>query len=99
MSDDFFAPPPFKPDEALERIRRALRDLRGLTERGAARFDWKGMPVFEAAVDGDVVRVRVAKRPQRTPQWELKTLADGAAVRHFIDDFKRRFERWGEEPF
>lgn len=95
--DDFFAPPAFKPEDGLERIRRALRDLRGLTERGAARFDWKGQPVVEAMVDGQVVRVRFAKRPQRTPQWELKTLSDGADVRQFIDDFKRRFERWGDE--
>lgn len=96
--DDFFAPPAFKPEEGLERIRRALRELRGLSERGAGRFDWKGMPVFEGAIDGKVLRVRTVKRPQRTPDWDVGTLADSADVRHFIDDFKRRFERWGEEP-
>ena len=33
MSEEFgFAPPPFKPDEALQKLRRELREL-GLTER------------------------------------------------------------------
>ena len=38
MSNDdsagFFAPPAFKPAEALVQLRRSLRDLRGLSERG-----------------------------------------------------------------
>ena len=45
MSDDlgdFFAPPAFKPDEALVGLRRQLRDLRVLAERlvdGKQGFD------------------------------------------------------------
>jgi hypothetical protein len=97
MSEDFFAPPPFNAADGLERIKRALRDMRQLSERGAARFDWKGLPAVEAAVDGKLIRVRIAKRPQRTPEWDIRTLADGADVRHWIDDARKRIARWSEE--
>ena len=42
MSDEFgFALPPFKPDEALQTLRRELRAL-GLTER-EGRFERRGV--------------------------------------------------------
>jgi hypothetical protein len=97
MSDDFFALPPFNPEDGLERLRRGLRDLRQFNERGASRFDWRGMPAVEAAVDGKVIRVRIAKRPARTPEWEVRTLTDSADVRRWLDELKRRVERWSEE--
>lgn len=97
MSDDFFAPPPFSAESALERIRRALREQRSLTERGAARFDWKGQPAVELAVDGKVLRVRLAKHPLRSGDWQVKTLSDGAMVRHWIEDTQRQIARWSDE--
>ncbi len=47
MSDDFgFAPPPFKADEALQRLKRDLREL-GLSEREGV-FERRGVAVARA---------------------------------------------------
>lgn len=97
MSDDFFAPPPFNAASSLERMRRALREKRSLTERGAARFDWRGQPAVEMAIDGAVIRARVAKHPMRSTDWQLRTLGDGAQVRHWIEDTLRQIERWSDD--
>ena len=35
--------------------------------------------------------------PARTPEWEVKTLRDSADVRRWLDELKKRVERWGEE--
>ena len=99
MSDDFFASlPAFKADDGLERLKRGLRDIRLLSERGAARFDWKGKLAIEAAVDGKVIRIRIAKRPAHSPEWETKTLANGTDIQHWLEDAKKRIARWSEEP-
>ncbi len=51
MSDDSgFAPPPFKPDEALLRLKRELREL-GLAEREGV-FERRGLAVARVRVDG-----------------------------------------------
>jgi len=92
-SADFFAPPAFKPAEALVQLKRSLRDLRGLTERGAG-FDWKGTPVIELAADDKTIQARLVKRPLRSPDWETRSLAGSAEVRRFIDDVKQRVARW-----
>lgn len=94
MTNDTFAPPPFKADEALETLKRHLRDLR-LLER-AGRFEWNGNALVEAILDGPTIRVRVVKRPARTPEWTTQVLKNGADVRKFTDDFKRQFTRWKE---
>lgn len=95
--DDFFAPPPFKPDEAIVQIKRSLRDLRTLSERGAG-FELKGQPVIELAVDGAAIRARIAKRPARSPEWETRVLKNSADVRQFTTDVKKRLEQWsGDE--
>lgn len=94
MADDAFAPPPFKADEALTTLKRHLRDLR-LLER-AGRFEWKGEPLVELALDGATIVARTVKRPARTPEWIAQTLRNGADVRRFTEDFKRQFARWKE---
>lgn len=97
MADDFFAPPAFKPDEALVQLKRSLRDLRALAERGAG-FELKGQAVVELAVDGSTIRARVAKRPARSPEWESRALKSSADVRQFAADVKKRLEAWsGDE--
>jgi hypothetical protein len=51
MSDDVgFAPPPFQPEEALQRLRRELREL-GLSEREGV-FERRGLAIARARVDG-----------------------------------------------
>jgi hypothetical protein len=98
MSDDFFALPPFKPAEALQLLKRNLRDLRTLTERGDA-FELKGARVIELAAADKQIDARLAKRPMRggTPEWDAFTLAGSPDVRKFTDEVKRRLARWTEE--
>ncbi len=88
-----FAPPPFKPAEALLQLQRTLRGLGGLAERGA-QFEWKGRPAITLAAGDDVIEVRLARRPTTRPEWETRTLSNGADVRKFADDVKQRLARW-----
>jgi hypothetical protein len=94
MSDDSFgfAPPPFKPDEALQRAKRDLRDL-GLTER-EGRFERRGQQVAKLAVDGATLKAAIVKRPGRSPEWTEKTLRDAAALRDFVAELKKKLATW-----
>jgi hypothetical protein len=94
MSDDFFAPPAFKPDEALQRLRRDLREL-GLSER-EGRFERRGTPIARAAVDGATLKVAIVRTPSRTPQWIEKTLKDGAQLRDFVALLKKNLSGWSD---
>lgn len=96
MADDFFSPPPFKAEEALVQLKRGLRDLRALSERGAG-FELKGQPVIDLAVDGATLRARIAKRPARSPEWETRVLKNSADVRQFTADVKKRLENWSSD--
>ena len=89
MSDDFFAPPAFDTATA-----RAMRDLK-LSERNGA-FEMNGQPVVRATIDGATLKLEVAKKPSRSPDWERAEAADHAKLRRFIDDVKRRVSRWAE---
>jgi len=97
MSDsDFgFAPPPFKPDEALVTLRRALRDL-GLAERGPG-FELRGKRVLELAADGDTIRARLARRLMLTPEWDAQVVKGAADTRKLLDEVKKRLARWERE--
>ena len=97
-----FAPPPFKPAEALVDLRKRLRELRVLTERGAGsgeRSSWelKGAAVIEIATGAASLDVKLARQPARTPQWEPRSLKSGADVRGFVDEVRRRLARWEDE--
>ncbi len=94
MSDDSFAPPPFDPASARATLVRALRDLK-LAERNGA-FELNGQPVVRASVDGATLKLEVAKKPSRSPDWERAVADDHAKLRRFIDDVKRRVSRWAE---
>ena len=95
MSEEFFAAPPFKPDEALQRGRRELREL-GLTER-EGRFERKGVAIARLAVDGTALKAGVVKRPSRSsPEWTEKTLRDSAALRDFVADLKKKQGSWSD---
>jgi len=94
--EDFgFAPPPFKPDEALMRLKKDLRDL-GLAER-EGRFERRGIAIAKAAVDGTALQAAVVKRPSRSsPEWTTKALKSGADVRDFVADLKRKLASWSD---
>jgi hypothetical protein len=96
MSDDLgFALPAFKPDEALQQLRRSLREL-GLVER-EGRFERQGNPIARAALDGDVLRAARVKRPSRnSPEWTEKRLASAAELRDFVADLKRQLALWSD---
>lgn len=109
MSDDlgdFFAPPPFQADEALVKLRRDLRELKPLAEKGTGevvRFDWKGLPVIELrlahATEGvkPALLLALAKKPSQRPDWVRHTLTSGAEVRKLLDEVKRSLKRWDDE--
>ena len=94
MSDDFFAPPPFKPDEALQRAKRELREL-GLTER-EGRFERRAQQIARVAVDGATLKAAIVKRPGRTPEWTEKTLRSSADLRDFVADLKKKLATWSD---
>ena len=92
--NDSFAPPPFNPETARSTLARALRDLK-LAERGGA-FELGGQPVVKARVECAVLKLDVAKKASRSPDWEHAEARDHAQLRRFIDDMKRRVARWGD---
>ncbi len=98
MADDYhgFAPLPFKPDEALQRARRELRDL-GLVER-EGRFERRGVAIARLAVDGDALQAAVVRKPSRnSPEWQPRLLKSSAQVRDFVADLKRKLASWGSD--
>ncbi|MCX7660660.1 MAG: hypothetical protein N2040_08945 [Caldimonas manganoxidans] len=95
-TDDFFAAPPFKPEAALMQLKRSLRELRPLVERGE-HFELQGLTVLQLSALGDHLQVRIVKQPARSPEWETRQLSNAAQVRHFLDEVKRRLARWSEE--
>jgi hypothetical protein len=96
MSDDFgFAPPPFKPDDALVQLKRSLRDLK-LAERGNG-FELRGKRVVELTVEGAQISARLARRLMLTPQWDTQTVKSAADQRKLVDEVKKRLARWEHE--
>jgi ribosomal protein L13E len=97
MSDDFagFAPPPFKPEDALTQLKRQLRDLK-LTERGSG-FDQRGKRVAELQVDGAGIAARTARKLAITPEWDRQTIASANDQRKWVDELKKRLARWDRE--
>ncbi|HET9645457.1 MAG TPA: hypothetical protein VFP68_19340 [Burkholderiaceae bacterium] len=97
MSDDsFFAPPPFKPADALVQLKRQLREMRQLAERGNV-CELKGQEVVSLEVTTTTIEARLATRPQRTPEWVFHTLKNSAEVRRFVDTVKAQLARWDDE--
>jgi hypothetical protein len=89
--DDYFAPPAYKPAVALPRLQRELRAL-GLSER-AGTFERQGLAWVQATAGDGVLNVALAKAPARTPQWQPRTLKDGAQLRDFIAAVKQQLAR------
>jgi hypothetical protein len=90
-----FAPPPFKPEEALLHIKRSLRDLK-LSERGDG-FELRGKRVLELASDGTTLTVRLARKLALTPEWDTQRVKSHADQRKLLDEAKKRLARWQNE--
>ncbi len=97
MSDgDFgFAPPAFKPEDALTQLKRQLRDL-NLTERGNG-FELRGKRVAELQVDGSAIAARTARKLALTPEWDKLTITAANDQRKWLDELKKRLARWDRE--
>jgi len=95
MSDDFFAPPAFKPAEALVLLQRQLREVRGLAERGSG-YDWKGRAVIALAATDTTIEAKLARRPAVTPEWTTHVLKGSPDVRKFVDAVRQQAARWSE---
>ena len=96
MSDDLgFAPPSFKPDEALHKLQRDLREL-GLLER-AGCFERRGTAIARAVIDGALIRAARVKRPSRnSPEWLTQVLRSSADARDFVADLKKQLAQWSD---
>jgi hypothetical protein len=90
-----FAPPPFKPADALLHLKKQLRDLR-LTER-AGSFELKGQAIVALRATDAAIEARLVRRPARTPEWTTHVLGNGADVRKFVDTVKRSLAGWSED--
>ncbi|MBN8492724.1 MAG: hypothetical protein J0M00_15020 [Burkholderiales bacterium] len=91
--EDFFAPPPFRPDEALQRLRRDLREL-GLSEREGV-FERRGVAVARAQVNDGVIAAARVRRPSRaSPEWLPSRLDSAAALRDFVAALKKALQQW-----
>lgn len=98
MSDEGWdiAPPPFNAESALQTMKRFVRDQRVLAERGEG---WMlgGDVVLKLAVDGAALKVQLAKRPARTPEWDTFMLKSATDTRKLQDEIKRRLTRWKDD--
>lgn len=97
MSDDDFgfAPPPFNAEHALQQIKRALRDSK-LAERGPG-FELRGKRVAELVVNGSAIDAKLARKLALTPEWDKSQLRNSNDQRKWIDEIKKRLERWDRE--
>lgn len=98
MSDEAwgFAPPPFKADEALQRLRRDFRDL-GLVER-EGRWERRGLAIAQLRPTSSEIEALRVKKPSRgSPEWIARTLKSSADVRDFSADLKKQLAQWSDD--
>jgi hypothetical protein len=91
-----FAPPPFNPADSLLQLKRSLRDMRPLVERGEG-FDLQGQRVVELRSDDSFITVRIARKALRSPEWDTQVVKNGADLRKCVDEVKKRLVKWTEE--
>jgi hypothetical protein len=91
-----FEPPPFKPADSLLQLKRSLREMRPLAERGDA-FELQGQRVVELRCDDRYITVRLARRALRSPEWDTLVIKNGAELRKCVDEVKKRLVSWTEE--
>lgn len=94
--ENFFAPPAFKPEEALLMLKRNLRDLRALQNQGDS-FSLRGQVLLELSIAEGLLHARLAKRAAQRPEWDLKVCKNSADVRKLQDEIKRRLALWTDE--
>lgn len=94
--DDWgIAAPPFKPEQALSQLQRALRDCR-LAARGKG-FELRGKTVVELEAQDTAVVARLARRLANTPEWDRFSVQSAADQRKLLDEVKKRLARWNDD--
>jgi hypothetical protein len=92
--EDWSVPPPaFKADEALVALKRQLRDLRPLAERGM-RFEIRGQGVVELKAGDGRIDARLARRPARSTEWVAHTIRSHQDLRRFVDQVRKQLPLW-----
>lgn len=90
-----FAPPPFNPTTALQRVQRELKAL-GLAER-AGTFERRGLVIARVAMVEAELRASLVQKPSRnSPQWQHRPLADHAQVSQFCALVKNQLAAWSD---
>ena len=87
--------PPFKPEDALQTIKRTLRDLK-LAERGNG-FELRGKRVLEISAAADGLQGRIARKLALTPEWDRLSVRNAGEQRKLIDEIKKRLARWAQD--
>ena len=91
-----FAPSPFEPPEALQRLRRALREL-GLQEREGL-WERRGVTLVRLVLQSDAIEASRVKKPSRSsPEWVLRSLRSSADERDFTGDLKKQLAHWSDD--
>jgi hypothetical protein len=99
MSDDFFAPPAFDAQAALNALRRSLRELGSLKERGQGPFEyeWAGKPVARLAMAGAAIDAAIARKPAASPDWQTHSLKNSADVRRYVQALRHQLAIWTDD--
>ena len=95
LPDFGLAAPPFDAANALQQLKRALRDLR-LAERGNG-FELRGKRVAELQLDEGALLTRLARKLALTPEFDRGRIASTPEQRRWLDELKKRLERWERE--
>lgn len=85
--------PAFQPDLALVTLKRQLRELKPLVERGT-RYEIRGQGVIELAAGAGQIDARLARRPARSSEWVRHTIASHDDLRRFVAQVKRQLPQW-----
>ncbi len=94
MTDDLFALPAFKADEALAALKRQLREWRLVEREG--RFELHGRAIAELQIESGAIRARTVRKPALSPQWDETRLNSSADVRRFGEALQRQLARWAD---
>jgi hypothetical protein len=90
-----FAPPPFKAEDALQRLRRDLREL-GLSER-AGMFERRGVAIARATAQEGCIAAAVVRKPTTSsPEWQERALKSAADLRDFTQHLKKQLAQWSD---
>ena len=99
MSDsgDWVVPAPaFEPAAALVDLKRQLRALRPLAERGAG-FEIRGQRVIELAAGAARIDAKLARRPARQTEWTAHALHSAPELRRFVELVRKQLPLWDRD--